>query len=120
VASTPKPALRGSAVLAEGLRHRIGRGIPRHQSSRTAAAVTPQRLLGSVDHQRRAAAIGLDPERFAGHSLRAGLATSAAAAGASERAIMTQTGHRSSQMVRRYICDDELFRPDNAAAVVGL
>jgi integrase len=69
--------------------------------------------------KRRAAAIGLNQERFAGHSLRAGLATSAAAAGASERAIMAQTGHRSVLMVRRYIRDGELFR-DNAAAAVGL
>ena len=43
--------------------------------------------------KRRAAAVGLDPSRYAGHSLRAGLATSAAAGGASERAIMNQTGH---------------------------
>jgi site-specific recombinase XerD len=70
--------------------------------------------------KRRAAAVGLDPEHFAGHSLRAGLATSAAAAGASERRIMDQTGHRSVTMVRRYIRDGELFGPGNAAAVVGL
>jgi site-specific recombinase XerD len=66
-----------------------------------------------------AKAAGLDAARYAGHSLRAGLATSAAAAGASERAIMAQTGHRSVNMVRRYIRSGELFR-ENAAAVVGL
>jgi site-specific recombinase XerD len=66
-----------------------------------------------------AKAAGLDPARYAGHSLRAGLATSAAAAGASERSIMQQTGHRSVNMVRRYIRSGELFR-ENAAAVVGL
>src|SRR5207253_8080025 len=49
--------------------------------------------------KRRAKAVGLDPARYAGHSLRAGLATSAAAAGASERVIMSQTGHRSADMV---------------------
>jgi integrase len=70
--------------------------------------------------KQRVETVGLDPEHFAGHSLRAGLATSAAAAGASERAIMNQTGHRSLAMVRRYIRDGELFRPGNAAAVVGL
>ncbi len=43
--------------------------------------------------QRWAERAGLDPERFAGHSLRTGLATSAAAGGVSERAIMNQTGH---------------------------
>jgi site-specific recombinase XerD len=66
-----------------------------------------------------AAAAGLDPDKYAGHSLRAGLATSAAAAGASERSIMAQTGHRSVTMVRRYIRSGELFR-ENAAAKVGL
>ena len=46
---------------------------------------------------------GLDPAKYAGHSLRAGHATSAAASGASERSIMNQTGHKSVQMVLRYI-----------------
>jgi integrase len=70
--------------------------------------------------QRWAERAGLDPERFAGHSLRAGLATSAAAGGVSERAIMNQTGHRSLAMVRRYIRDGELFGDDNAARGAGL
>lgn len=69
--------------------------------------------------KRQASAAGLDPEKYAGHSLRAGLATSAAIAGASERSIMAQTGHRSAAMVRRYIRDGSLFR-ENAAARVGL
>ena len=63
--------------------------------------------------------LGYDPARFAGHSLRAGLATSAAAAGKSERAIMNQTGHRNVATVRRYIRDGNLFR-DNAAEGLGL
>jgi integrase len=62
---------------------------------------------------------GLDPAKYAGHSLRAGHATSAAIAGASERSIMRQTGHRSVQMVRRYIRDGNLFR-DNSAGKLGL
>lgn len=69
--------------------------------------------------KRAAEAAGLDPTRYAGHSLRAGLATSAAAAGVAERAIMAQTGHKSVNMVRRYIRDGSLFR-ENAAASVGL
>lgn len=64
--------------------------------------------------KRAAAAAGLDATRYAGHSLRAGFATSAARAGAAEHAIMRQTGHRSVQMVRRYIREGDLFR-DNAA-----
>jgi integrase len=62
---------------------------------------------------------GLDPAKYGGHSLRAGHATSAAIAGASERSIMKQTGHRSVQMVRRYIRDGSLFR-ENSAGKLGL
>lgn len=69
--------------------------------------------------KRCADAAGLDARDFSGHSLRSGLATAAAIAGVSERAIMQQTGHRSTAMVRRYIRDGSLFR-DNAAAKVGL
>ena len=69
--------------------------------------------------KRAAQAAKLDPAEFAGHSLRAGLATSAAAAGVSERAIMQQTGHKSVAMARRYIREGSLFR-ENAAGLVGL
>jgi integrase len=62
---------------------------------------------------------GLNAAQYAGHSLRAGHATSAAIAGASERSIMNQTGHRSVQMVRRYIRDGSLFR-ENSAGKLGL
>ena len=62
---------------------------------------------------------GLDSAKYAGHSLRAGHATAAAMAGASERSIMKQTGHRSVQMVRRYIREGSLFR-ENSAGRLGL
>jgi integrase len=69
--------------------------------------------------KRWAGRIGYEEAEFAGHSLRAGLATAAAIAGKSERAIMNQTGHRSITTVRRYIRDGNLFR-DNAAEGLGL
>ena len=62
---------------------------------------------------------GLSPADFAGHSLRAGLATQAAANGAPERAIMAQTGHADVEMVRRYIRSGQLFQ-ENAADYLGL
>jgi hypothetical protein len=65
--------------------------------------------------KRAARHAGLDPCSFAGQSLRAGLATTAAKAGKSERAIMRRTGDRSVARVRRYIREAELFQ-DNAAA----
>lgn len=65
------------------------------------------------------ARVGIDPSQFGGHSLRAGLATSAAKAGVSERSIMRQTGHKSVAMLRRYIRAGDIFN-ENAAAKVGL
>ena len=62
---------------------------------------------------------GFDACKYAGHSLRAGHATSAAIAGASERSIMNQTGHKSVQMLRRYIRDGNLSR-ENSAGKLGL
>ena len=53
---------------------------------------------------------GLDASRYAGHSLRSGFATTAAEFGAEERNIMAMTGHKTTQMVRRYIKDANLFK----------
>ena len=53
---------------------------------------------------------GLDHKKYAGHSLRSGFATSTAELGAEERSIMAMTGHKSTQMVRRYIKEANLFR----------
>jgi integrase len=69
--------------------------------------------------KRAAEGAGLDPAQFAGHSLRSGHATSPATNGAPERVIMAQTGHKSLNMVRRYIRDGSLFR-ENSAAFLGL
>ena len=94
----------------------IFRSIDRH------GTMSDQRLSDrsvALIIKRLAVAIGIDPTRFAGHSLRAGLATQAAINGVSEASIMHQTGHKSVMMVRRYIRDGSLFR-DNAAGKVGL
>jgi integrase len=69
--------------------------------------------------KRAADRVGIDPATVAGHSLRAGLATSAAAADVPERVIALQTGHKSMIVLRRYIRGGSLFR-ENAAARVGL
>ena len=53
---------------------------------------------------------GLDANKYAGHSLRSGFATSAAESGAEERNIMVMTGHKTTQMVRRYIHEANLFK----------
>ena len=53
---------------------------------------------------------GLDGNKYAGHSLRSGFATSTAESGAEERNIMAMTGHKTTQMVRRYIKEANLFK----------
>ena len=54
--------------------------------------------------------LGIDTKNYSGHSLRSGFATSAAESGVEERNIMAMTGHKSTEMVRRYIKDANLFR----------
>ena len=60
--------------------------------------------------KRYALLAGLDKTKYAGHSLRSGFATSTAEIGADERSIMAMTGHKTTQMVRRYIQEANLFK----------
>ncbi|MDC0043927.1 site-specific integrase [Candidatus Pelagibacter sp.] len=53
---------------------------------------------------------GIDSKNYSAHSLRSGFATSAADAGVEERSIMSMTGHKSTEMVRRYIKEANLFK----------
>ena len=69
--------------------------------------------------KQHAKAAGIDEQSLGGHSLRSGFATAAAAAGASERAIANQTGHKSVQVLRRYVKQATIF-DDNAATELGL
>jgi integrase len=92
----------------------IFRPINRHGQTQ------PERLSGDAVSEvirERLTAIGVDPEGYSGHSLRAGFATSAAQAGASTLKIRAQTGHASDAMLSRYIRAGELF-VGNAAGVV--
>jgi len=54
--------------------------------------------------------VGIDSKNYSGHSLRSGFATSAAESGAEERNIMAMTGHKSPEMVRRYIKEANIFK----------
>ena len=60
--------------------------------------------------QKYALLAGLDKTKYAGHSLRSGFATVAAESGADERSIMAMTGHKSTQVVRRYIREANIFK----------
>ena len=62
---------------------------------------------------------GIESDNYSGHSLRSGFATVAAESGADERSIMKMTGHKSTQMVRRYIKEANVFK-NNALSKVKL
>lgn len=91
--------------------------IDRHGNIRTGERLTDQSVAIVV--KRWTEAIGLDAGQYAGHSLRAGLATSAALGGATETAIMGATGHKTPEMVRRYIRSANQWK-NNPATIAGL
>ena len=66
--------------------------------------------LVAITIKKYALLAGLEANKYGGHSLRSGFATSAAEAGAEERNIMAMTGHKTTQMVRRYIQEANLFK----------
>lgn len=92
----------------------IFRSVNRH------GHVADQRLSGeavSIIVKDRAGAAGFNPNTYSGHSLRAGLTTSAVIAGVSTLSIRRTTGHTSDAMLARYVRVGDMFT-DNAAAAV--
>lgn len=112
----PVRAWRAWCEVAELTTGPAFRPVNRHGQVGT-SRLTAQSVAAVVKHH--AARVGIDPAHVSGHSLRAGLATSAAAAGVPERIIAATTGHRSTAVLRGYIRDGTLFR-ENASACVGL
>ena len=70
--------------------------------------LTDQSVALLIKHYLKLA--GIESKNYSGHSLRSGFATSAAESGAEERSIMAMTGHKSTEMVRRYIKEANLFK----------
>jgi integrase len=102
-----------SATIADG---------PVFRPVRKGGSVTHSRLTGHAVAsiiKKYARKAGLHSEVFSGHSLRAGFVTSAARAGEPERRIMRQTGHKSIEMVLRYVRQANAFT-DNAVRSLGL
>lgn len=66
----------------------------------------------------RVADAGINPDGYSGHSLRAGLATSAIKAGVPSYKIRSQTGHASDAMLSRYVRDGEMFDSNAAGALL--
>jgi site-specific recombinase XerD len=69
--------------------------------------------------KQAAADAGLDPERFSGHSLRAGLATAAGDAGAGLAELMRQTRHKSTEVALGYLRPADLWRNNVTEKVFG-
>ena len=115
-ATCPVRAMKRWLEMSEITDGPIFRSVSRHghlgevRLSRKAVALAVKRAVKSI---------GLDPEEYSGHSLRAGLATEAAGQGVGELAIMRQTGHKSITTLRGYIRPATLWI-NNAAASVGL
>ena len=100
---TALEAWLSAAAIAQGP---LYRAVDRH-GRLGATSLNPKAVARIV--KERAAAAGLDPGRYSGHSLRAGFTTSAAEAGLSVWAIKRQTGHRSDAMLARYIREGTRF-----------
>ena len=114
VATCPVRALRAwldGAAISEGA---VFRAVRRARVGERLGAPEVNRIV-----KRAAGRAGLDGSRFSGHSLRAGLATSAARAGRGDRSIMRQGRWASRTMVDRYVREAGLF-VDNASDGIGL
>lgn len=90
---------------------------PLFRRVRKDGTISSDRLTGqsvALILKRYAVQAGLDAASISGHSLRAGLVTSAAMAGVSIWKIKAQSGHKSDSMISRYVRDANLFT-DNAS-----
>lgn len=126
----PVRALKDWVAAAGITEGPIFRGVTRHGrvlserlSDRTVARVVQRTVLAAramaTAAGNRALAETFDPQRYAGHSLRAGFITSAAAAGVPTLDIMRQSAHTREETLRKYVRHATVFR-QNAAAKVGL
>ena len=114
-ATCPVRAVRAWIAAARLDGGALFRAVDRH--GRVGGALDAAEVARIV--KRAAARVGLDASRYSGHSLRAGLATTAARSGKSDRTIMAQGRWSSRSMVDRYVREASLFS-DNAAAGIGL
>lgn len=111
----PVLALQQWLTAADITEGPIFRGVNRHGQI-AESAITPQAVAMVV--KERAEVVGLNPKNYSGHSLRAGLVTSAAQLGVSSWKIRQQTGHKSDAMLSRYIRDAGLFVSNASGAVL--
>lgn len=99
----PVIALRAWLDLAGIGAGALFRQVSRHDRVMKMQALTPQ-SVALIVKSAVGKAKGVDAaKRVSGHSLRAGFVTEAATVGLQTSAIMGQTGHKSLEMVYRYV-----------------
>jgi integrase len=106
----PLAALKDWLVFAGIVTGPIFRAMDKH------GGITARRISGEAVRQSlkaRLADVGYDAKPFSAHSLRSGLVTSAAIAGASSYKIRQVTGHRTEAGLAPYLRAVDLF--DDAA-----
>jgi integrase len=115
----PSPTCPVTALLAWLDVARIETG-PVFRRLRRGGIITPDRLESksvSLIVKTLCETVGLDPDLYGAHSLRAGHITQAAKNGAGERETMRQSGHKSLEVFRGYVRDAEIFQQNSAAAL---
>ena len=102
----PVAALQAWLAAASITAGPVFRSVNRH--GKVGGALTAQVVATAV--KRHAEAAGLDPDAFAGHSLRSGFLTSAADAGADVLRMMEVSRHRRVETVQGYVRRASLFK----------
>ena len=113
------PRRRERGARRPGAAGPLGAGVPEGGPLGAAGSKALSGRAVAEVVKRTAGAAGLDPALYAGHSLRAGFATTAARAGKPDRAIQKQTRHRSAAMLAEYVREGRLF-DENASEGIGL
>ena len=101
-----RPIDKGGTIKAVRLTDRSVADIVKRSVRRAAVAAG----LGDAEADVMA-------QKFAGHSLRAGFATSAAAANVTGERMAKHVGWKSAQMATRYVRDAELFKNNPLRAI---
>jgi site-specific recombinase XerD len=111
----PVKAVRVWLDAARIERGPLFRAVDRHGNV-SARYLSPEVIALVV--KERAATVGMDASRFSGHSLRAGLITSAATAGVDTWKIRRQTGHASEATLQKYIRKGEQFSANDIGSLL--
>lgn len=118
IAATGDPLCAVAAVKRWMRRGRVRRGLLFGPVNRGDRALRPENPLPTrtvaLVVKEAVELVGLDPDDYAGHSLRAGFVTAAKTAGLTELEIMTHTRHKSVAVMGRYWRPTDVLGAGNA------